>query len=196
MSLVLCMFCVILIPLAFAGLALIQQGLGRSRSAAHTMLNICVLAITAIIFVAFGFSWAGIAGGLAHSFTVRGSSWNWIGALPLFSQGVKSRVAGRAGAVFSNVCGGSSWDNPDRNCNWALAISCNLFVERSAGGDYLSAVLALGMGRRLAFSTRFALRAGHRLCGCRRKRNYSCGGRYRGSGHGLDCWPSLRKVRG
>ena len=90
MSLVLCMFCVILIPLAFAGLALIQQGLGRSRSAAHTMLaTLCVLAITAIIFVAFGFSWAGIAGGPAHSFTVRGSSWNWIGALPLLSRGVQ-----------------------------------------------------------------------------------------------------------
>ena len=35
---VLCLLFIVLVPLAMAGLALIHQGLGRSRSAAHTML--------------------------------------------------------------------------------------------------------------------------------------------------------------
>ena len=41
-----------LVPLAAAGLALIHQGLGRSRSAAHAMLaTLCALGISAIVFV-------------------------------------------------------------------------------------------------------------------------------------------------
>ena len=36
MSLSLCLLCILLVPLATAGLALMQQGLGRSRSAETT----------------------------------------------------------------------------------------------------------------------------------------------------------------
>ena len=38
MNQLLCLVCILLVPLAAAGLALIHQGLGRSRSAAHAML--------------------------------------------------------------------------------------------------------------------------------------------------------------
>lgn len=81
MSFVLCLLCIMLVPLAAAGLALIHKGLGRSRSAAHAMLaTLCVLAVTAIVFVAFGSSFAGVAGGTSHSFTTYGVRWDWIGA--------------------------------------------------------------------------------------------------------------------
>jgi ammonium transporter, Amt family len=90
MSFVLCLLCVMLIPLAAAGLALTHKGLGRSRSAAHAMLaTLCVLAVTAIVFVVFGFSWAGVAGEAAHSFAIHGVRWDWIGAAPFLARGVR-----------------------------------------------------------------------------------------------------------
>jgi ammonium transporter, Amt family len=87
MSLVLCLLCIMLVPLASAGLALINQGLGRSRSAAHAMLaNLCVLAISAIVFVAVGASFAGFTGGAVHSFAAGGVHWDWLGAERLFAR--------------------------------------------------------------------------------------------------------------
>ncbi len=89
MNPVLCLVCVMLIPLAAAGLALIHQGLGRSRSAAHAMLaSLCAVAISAIVFVAIGFSWAGFVGGPIHSFAAGGVRWDWLGAAPLFGGGI------------------------------------------------------------------------------------------------------------
>jgi len=50
---VLCLFFVFLVPLAPAGLSLINTGLGRSRSAAHAMLaSLCVMAVAAIAYAA------------------------------------------------------------------------------------------------------------------------------------------------
>ena len=70
MNLELCLFSILLIPFAAAGLALIHQGLGRSRSAAHAMLaSLCALAVSAIVFVLFGSAWAGSVGAATHSFT-------------------------------------------------------------------------------------------------------------------------------
>jgi Amt family ammonium transporter len=80
MTLILSLICILLSPLAAAGLALIHQGLGRSRSAAHSMLaTLCVLAISAIVFVLVGASWAGFAGGTAHSLQAGGAQWNLLG---------------------------------------------------------------------------------------------------------------------
>lgn len=94
--LVLCLAAMMLIPLAAAGLALIHQGLGRSRSAAHAMLAaLCALAVAAIVFVLFGSSLAGYAGGLAHSFRAGGVEWNWIGAEPLLARGFRIDGDGR-----------------------------------------------------------------------------------------------------
>jgi len=85
MNPVLCLFCLMLVPLAAAGLALIHQGLGRSRSAAHAMLaTLCAIAIAAVVFVMFGFSWAG-AGASAHSFGAGGVRWDWLGSAPFFA---------------------------------------------------------------------------------------------------------------
>lgn len=89
MSFVLCLIFILLMPLAIAGLALIHQGLGRSRSAAHTMVaTLCVLAVISITFALIGFSVAGFNGGSAHTFVLAGASWDWVGAEPLFGHGI------------------------------------------------------------------------------------------------------------
>jgi Amt family ammonium transporter len=86
MNLTACLLCVFLVPLATAGMALIHQGLGRSRSAAHSMLaTLCALSITAIAFVLLGAAWAGYSGGAIHSFSTASRSWDWLGAIPFFA---------------------------------------------------------------------------------------------------------------
>jgi Amt family ammonium transporter len=98
MNQMLCLLCIVLIPLAAAGLALIHQGLGRSRSAAHAMLaTVCALGISAIVFVLFGFAWAGFAGGPTHSFMAGGVRWDWLGAGSFFPNGVGIDPADPAG---------------------------------------------------------------------------------------------------
>jgi Amt family ammonium transporter len=85
----LCTACIFLIPLAIAGLALINTGLGRSRSAAHSMLAaLCVAAVAAVVYTAWGFALQGVAGGPAHLVQVGGKAWNWIGAGPIFLRGM------------------------------------------------------------------------------------------------------------
>jgi Amt family ammonium transporter len=92
-----------LIPLAAAGLALIHQGLGRSRSAAHSMLaTLCALAISAIVFVLIGASWAGFPGGPAHAFIAGGARWDWLGAAPSISGTHFEGIAGMADAAGLN----------------------------------------------------------------------------------------------
>ena len=90
MNLTLCLVAIMLIPLAAAGLALIQQGLGRSRSAAHAMLaTLCAIAIAAIVFVLIGFSVAGFQGGPAHSLALGTLRFDWLGAASLGATGLR-----------------------------------------------------------------------------------------------------------
>src|ERR1035441_1027204 len=85
---VLCLFFIFLVPLAAAGLSLINTGLGRSRSASHAMLTaLCVMAIAAMAYFFCGFAWQGFAGGAAHSLPVAGKEGNWVAAEPLFLRG-------------------------------------------------------------------------------------------------------------
>ena len=87
---VLCFFLILLVPLAIIGLALVNSGLGRSRSAVHVMLaSLCGCGIAAISFVVFGFSWQGTVETRAHFFLAGGKSWNWIAAQPLFLRGLR-----------------------------------------------------------------------------------------------------------
>lgn len=85
-----CFLLILMIPLACVGLALVNTGLGRSRSAAHAMLSsLCVLAVGALVYVILGFSVEGALGRPAHSFAIAGKSWNWIASEPLFLRGVR-----------------------------------------------------------------------------------------------------------
>jgi len=80
---------ILLIPLAIAGLALINSGLGRSRNAAHVMMSsLCVTAVAAIAYLIFGFAWQGFAGGPARLMYISGRPWSWAGAQPLFMAGL------------------------------------------------------------------------------------------------------------
>jgi ammonium transporter, Amt family len=71
-------------PLAIAGLALINTGLGRSRSAMQSLLGSLVVISTAVI--AFALVGSAIAAGTSgdHVFHLGGKAWNWAGAGPLF----------------------------------------------------------------------------------------------------------------
>jgi ammonia channel protein AmtB len=85
----LCVLLIFLVPLAAAGLSLINAGLGRSRSAAHSMLSsLAILAVAVLVYFFCGFSWQGFAAGPAHVVTVAGKSWNWIAAEPFFFRGL------------------------------------------------------------------------------------------------------------
>ncbi len=71
-------------PLAIAGLALINAGLGRSRSAMQSLLGSLVVFSTAVI--AFALVGSAIAAGTSgdHVFHLGGKVWNWAGGGSLF----------------------------------------------------------------------------------------------------------------
>ncbi len=86
----------LLAPLAIAGVALINTGLGRSRSAAQALLgNLAMVAVAAIVFAVVG---AAITGNLpgtpgaaaGHSFYAAGKPWSWLGAGPFLLGGLGS----------------------------------------------------------------------------------------------------------
>jgi Amt family ammonium transporter len=80
-----------LAPLAIAGIALINTGLGRSRSAAQSLLgNLAILAVAAIVFALAGAAFAGTPGAAGHVFQLAGKPWNWLGAGPLLLGGLGS----------------------------------------------------------------------------------------------------------
>jgi Amt family ammonium transporter len=84
-----CGLLILLIPLALAGLTLMNCGLGRSRTAAHAiMATLTVAAVAAIAYAVFGFAWQGVAGRPGYAFSVGGKQWGWIGAERLFLLGL------------------------------------------------------------------------------------------------------------
>jgi len=85
-----CLVLILLVPLAGTGLALVNSGLVRSRSAAHVMLaSLVIVSVAAIVYVIVGFSWQGAPGRPAHVFAIGGKPWNWIAAEPLFLRGLR-----------------------------------------------------------------------------------------------------------
>jgi Amt family ammonium transporter len=81
--------CLLVTPLAIAGLALVNTGLGRSRSASHAMLaSLCAISVAAAAYFVCGFAVQGFAGGPAHSIAAAGKQWNWVAAQPLFLRGL------------------------------------------------------------------------------------------------------------
>ncbi len=81
-------------PLALAGLALINTGLGRSRSAAQSLLgNLAIVAVAVIALALAGATFAGTMGGAGHVFHLAGKPWNWLGAGPLFLSGLGAAPA-------------------------------------------------------------------------------------------------------
>jgi Amt family ammonium transporter len=82
---ILCVFLILLIPLAIAGLALINTGLGRAHAASHTMVAaLCIFAVASGVYFICGFARQGYIGMPAHVLIVSGKAWNWMGVQPLF----------------------------------------------------------------------------------------------------------------
>lgn len=98
---VLCIVLITALPLALAGLALLNTGMGRSRSAAQSLLGaICAIAVAAVAFCILGFSLAGFPGLQSYSMVLGSARLNWIGATGLFLSGLHwhGSVAGYATA--------------------------------------------------------------------------------------------------
>jgi Amt family ammonium transporter len=84
-----CALCIFLVPLAAAGLALVNTGFGRSRSAAHAVLSaMCVFATAALAYMVIGFAWQGDAESPAHLLNIGGRSWSMLGAGRWMMRGV------------------------------------------------------------------------------------------------------------
>jgi Amt family ammonium transporter len=84
-----CLILILLIPLAAAGLAMMNTGLGRSRNAAHMMVaSLCVMSVAAIVYLVVGFAWQGYPGGTSRAVMIGGKPFDWIGAEPLFLRGM------------------------------------------------------------------------------------------------------------
>jgi len=158
-----CLFFIFLVPLAASGLAIMNVGLGRSRSAGHMMMaSLCSLAVAALVYFVCGFAWQGFVGGPSHSLQLGGKSWNWIAAQPFFfrklaSDGSTASLA----ALFQVFCVGLAALIPlgsgaDR---WRLRASClstgilaaltyPLFAHWVWGGGWLAQLGAnYGIGR-------------------------------------------------
>ena len=158
-----CLFFVFLVPLAGAGLSLMNVGLGRSRSAGQMMMaSLCALAVASLAYFVCGFTWQGFIGSPGHILTVSGKNWNWIAAEPLFFRklafdGSPAAVA----ALFQIFCVGLAALIPlgsgaDR---WRLRASClstgmlaaltyPLFAHWVWGGGWLAQLgVNYGIGR-------------------------------------------------
>jgi ammonium transporter, Amt family len=78
---------ILLIPLAMAGLTILNAGLTRSRSTAHIFLaSLCAVCVAILVYTAIGFSLAGGPGYVVHAV---GRDWNVIGNGRLFARSVE-----------------------------------------------------------------------------------------------------------
>jgi ammonium transporter, Amt family len=85
-----CIISILLVPLAAAGMTLINAGLGRSRNAAHMLLaSLCVIAIAAGVYFVCGFGFEGFPGRSDYAAVVAGKPWDWIAREPWFFRGLK-----------------------------------------------------------------------------------------------------------
>ena len=86
----LCSFFILIVPLAAAGVALINAGLGRSRNAAHVMTaSLYVFAIAGLLYFAVGFGLQSHPGLAPPASLIGGKPWSWIGNGPFFLRGLK-----------------------------------------------------------------------------------------------------------
>jgi ammonium transporter, Amt family len=152
-AVLLCIFFILLVPLAAAGLALVNAGLGRSRSAAHSMVtSLCVIAVAAIVYFICGFSWQGFTGQPAHVFTMGGRGWSWISAEPLFLRGLRPDFPPASLAAWLQMlsvglaaliplgAGAGRWRMGASSASTALLAGCTypIFAHWVWGGGWLA----------------------------------------------------------
>ena len=158
-----CILFVFLVPLAAAGLALINTGLGRSRSAAHSMMaSLAVFSVAAVVFFFCGFAFQGFAGGPGHSLSIAGKSWGWIADQPFFFRGLKfdgsaapliawlQMLSVGLAAIIPLGSGGDRWRLGACCASSALfaAFTYPIFAHWAWGGGWLAQLGAnYGLGR-------------------------------------------------
>lgn len=82
---ILCLLFICMVPLAAAGLALMNTGLGRLRSAAHSMMSsLCVISVAALVYFFWGQSLQGFYGEQVHVAVLGGKAWSWLSNGSLF----------------------------------------------------------------------------------------------------------------
>jgi Amt family ammonium transporter len=103
-----CLFFIFLAPLAGAGLALINAGLGRSHSAAQMMMaSLCALSIAGLAYFVFGFGWQGFIGSQHNGIILAGKGWDWIAAEPFFFRKLALNGSSASlAALFQTFCVG------------------------------------------------------------------------------------------
>ena len=162
-SLALCFSLILLVPLSIAGLAMVNTGLCRSRSAAHVMLaSLFGCGIAAITYVAIGFSFQGTAASTAHFVVLGGKSWNWIAAQPFFLRGLRLDLSAGAliallqffsvglAAIIPLSAGCDRWRLGPYCVSSALlaGLTYTLFAHWVWGGGWLSQLgVNVGLGR-------------------------------------------------
>jgi hypothetical protein len=187
----------LLAPLAIAGVALINTGLGRSRSAAQSLLGcLAIVATSAIAFALVGSALAGsLPGGPGHSFHMAGKAWNWLGEGPLLLGGLGAAPAKSQLALifeFLAVCAGGPaavgvGGGPFPPCR-------RMHDGRGAGGVRVSAGGLLELGRRMARAVGRELWIGRGLHR-RGRRGYGASARrLQRDGRDLDRGTSARQV--
>jgi len=163
LSAVLCLLLILLVPFAGAGLALINSGLGRARSAAHAMLSaLCVTAVAALVYVIVGFAWQGVAGRPDHALVVAGKAWGWIAAEPFFLRGLRLDLSPAALVVLLQILsvglaaiiplssGADRWRLSAICASTALLAGCTypLYAHWVWGGGWLAQLgVNCGLGR-------------------------------------------------
>jgi ammonium transporter, Amt family len=79
----------LLAPLAIAGVALINTGLGRSRSAAQALLgNLAIVAVAALVFALVGATFTGTLGNKDAVLYAAGKPWSLLGLAPFLLHGL------------------------------------------------------------------------------------------------------------
>jgi Amt family ammonium transporter len=155
-------------PLAIAGVALINTGLGRSRSAAQALLgNLAIVAVAAIVFALVGASFAGtlpgVSGSAGFTFHAAGKPWNWLGEGAFLLRGLGSAAPQSqlallfeflAVAMAALLPWGSGMDR------WRLAAGCASAVVLSAFVFPLAAHWIWGGGWLAQLGVNFSLGAG------------------------------------
>jgi ammonium transporter, Amt family len=155
---------ILLAPFALAGLALINCGLGRSRSAAHSLMaSLTVTAVAAIAYVVCGFAWQGFAGQPAYGVRIAGKLWNWIGSGHWFFSGLDFERSPAAMAASFGIfpaaltaliplgAGGERWRLPAVAASAAVLAGWTfpVFAHWAWGGGWLAqlgASYGLGAG--------------------------------------------------
>jgi Amt family ammonium transporter len=138
----LCLTFILLVPFAIAGLALINTGLGRSRSAAHAMTaSLCVISVAVLVYFAWGDA-------IQAYPTTPGTFLRGVGST--FAWGIAPLLAFFSVALASLIPLGAASDR------WRISAACASTVlfagcvypvyARLAWKHFLSADVKLGLG--------------------------------------------------